>query len=44
MFLSTLDQEGWQKFLTEFNQKVERKVDAGLRATEGMGGNCDQFR
>ena len=32
------------KILTEFNQKVERKVDAGLRATEGMGGNCDQFR
>ena len=27
MFLSTLDQKRWQNFLTEFNQKVVRKVD-----------------
>ena len=27
MFMSTLDQEGWQKFLMEINQKEERKVD-----------------
>ena len=27
MFLNTLDQEGWQDFLSEFNQKVERKVN-----------------
>ena len=27
MFMSTLDQEGWQKFLMELDQKVERKVD-----------------
>ena len=27
MFMSTLDQDGWQKFLMELDQKVERKVD-----------------
>ena len=27
-FLSTLDPKVWQKFLTEFSQKVERRVDA----------------
>ena len=27
-FLSTLDTKVWQKFLTEFSQKVERRVDA----------------
>ena len=26
MFLSTLDEEAWQRFLTEFNQRVEDKV------------------
>ena len=26
MFLNTLDEIGWQDFLTEFNQKVEQKV------------------
>ena len=27
MFLNTFDREGWQKFLREFNQTVEREVD-----------------
>ena len=27
IFMSTLDQEGWQKSLTEFNWKMEQKVD-----------------
>ena len=27
MFLNTLDQKGFQEFLSEFNQKVERKVN-----------------
>ena len=27
MFLSTVDQEKWQNFLMEFNQKMEQKVD-----------------
>ena len=27
MFLNTLDQEVWQTFLMEFNQKLEQKVD-----------------
>ena len=27
MFLNTFDREGWQNFLMEFNQKVEREVD-----------------
>ena len=26
MFLSTLDEEAWQSFLSEFNQMVEDKV------------------
>ena len=38
MFLSTLDEEAWQSFLSEFNQRVENKakVDDGgevLRAS-----------
>ena len=27
MFLSTLDQEGWQKLLKDFNRNWERKID-----------------
>ena len=29
MFLITLDEEAWQSFLTEFNQKVENKAKVG---------------
>ena len=27
MFLNTLDEKAWQDFLSEFNQKVEHKVN-----------------
>ena len=39
MFLSTLDEEAWQRFLSEFNQRMENKAKRRLQGgTVGDGG------